>query len=144
MLAVAAIVAFLTVVRTEYASLLLAFFVAAVFPDLDSKNSTVRRSASIIVPAILSFFAVFETNANMETRASAGIIVLLASYMLIESLPLSHRGRRSLHRTLPMLLVSAAVGFVVWAMFKAPDIWLLFMAALLGYATHMASDKLLN
>ncbi|MBI4177184.1 MAG: metal-dependent hydrolase [Candidatus Aenigmarchaeota archaeon] len=143
-LAVAAVIVILAVAQPQYASLLLAFLAAAVFPDVDSKNSTVRRSVSMFVPAVLSFFAVFNTDASVEARVSAGVVTLFAAHIAMGSLPLSHRGRHSLHRMLPMLLVSAAIGAAVWMVFKIPGIWMLVLAALLGYATHMAADRLLN
>ena len=160
-LATAAIFLVLLFGATQYASLMLAFFIANVFPDIDSKNSTVRKNASIIIPALLSFFVVLNLNSDasfalqnccsfpdgklaLSTRIFAGLIALFASHVTITSLPLSHRGKKSLHSKLFMLLFSALLGTVVWTVFKTPDLWTLIAASMLGYATHMAADKLFN
>ncbi|MBI4167491.1 MAG: metal-dependent hydrolase [Candidatus Aenigmarchaeota archaeon] len=128
----------------QYASMMLAFFMASVFPDIDSKNSTVRKNASITIPAILSLFVVFNPDLDLQTRIFAGMVALFASHIAIESLPLSHRGKRSLHTTPLMLIFSVLIGIAVWMTFRTPNLWQLIVAALLGYATHMTADKLFN
>ena len=144
MLALFAVFLILLVSAPQNASLLLAFFISSVFPDLDSKNSTVRKTASIIMPAILSFFVVFNSNSDLQTGVFAGLVALFASHLLINNLPLSHRGKNSLHRKSPMLLFSLFIGVLVWLMFRNSDLWQIISASLLGYAVHMATDRLFN
>lgn len=126
----------------KYAPLLLVFFMAAVFPDLDSKNSTVRKTLSMVIPAALSFFVVLKYGQDLPTRISAGLVAFFASRMAMAALPLSHRGKRSLHRPFLMLPVSVLLGLAVWIAFKTPDLWQLMAAALLGYATHIIADRM--
>ncbi|MBI1972015.1 MAG: hypothetical protein HYS53_01815 [Candidatus Aenigmarchaeota archaeon] len=134
----------LLAVEPQYAYLLLAFFIASVFPDMDSRNSTVRKAASTVIPAVLSFFVVFSLGPDFLTKAFAGLVTLFASYFLINALPLSHRGKKSLHRRPVMLVFSLFLGSGIWIASKAQDLWPLVAASLLGYAVHMITDKLFN
>ena len=142
--AATAIFTILLLAEPRYAAFFLAFFIASVFPDLDSKNSTVRKSASLILPAALSFFTVFNFNSDLTTRILAGLIVLFASHMAIVALPLSHRGKRSLHRKLFLLLFSAVIGIAVWWVFGKTSLLPIIISAMLGYATHIVADKMFS
>ncbi len=143
-LAIFVLLLILTPDKPQYASILTAFFISAVFPDIDSKNSAVRKTATLVAPSAISFFVVITINSDLYTRIFAGIIVFFSAHILINTLPLSHRGRRSMHRKSVMLVFSAFFGFAVWTVFKTPDLQWLIAASLLGYSVHMASDKIFN
>ena len=144
LLAISALILLLTPNEPQYASMLLAFFVSSVFPDIDSRNSSVRKTATLVAPSAVSFFVVLTVDSGMYTRILAGIITFFAAYILINELPLSHRGRRSMHRKSVMLVFSAFIGFAVWKMFGTPDLQWLVAASLLGYSVHMISDEIFN
>ncbi len=126
----------------DYATLLLAFFIASVIPDFDSKNSKVRKTASMLIPAAAAFFVVL--GADTETRILSGLIAFSAAHIILKSLPFSHRGRRSLHRAPIMIVLSVSVGSAVWLVFGSPEPWKIVTASLLGYVSHIAADKLFN
>ncbi len=117
---------------------------ASVFPDIDSKNSAVRKNASIIVPAVLSLSVVFNPGLDLQTRIFAGMVTFFASHITIASLPLSHRGKRSLHTAPLMLVFSVLIGIAVWMTFRTPELWQLVVVALLGYTAHMTADRFFN
>ncbi len=142
MLSLAAIIVLLFVNTPDYAALLLAFFAASVIPDIDSKNSKVRKTASVLIPAAVAFLVVL--GADTETRIISGLIAFSAAHIILQSLPISHRGRKSLHRIPVMVMLSVFIGSAVWLVFGSPELWKTVTASLLGCMSHIAADKLLN
>ncbi len=131
-------------VTPGYSVLFTTFFVSSLAPDLDSKNSTTRKSVALIIPALAAFFTVLGIASNVETRILAGISVFFAARAAINSLPLSHRGTKSLHSKKMAILVPLLITAAAWFAFRTPEIWKIATASFAGYASHIAADKALN
>ncbi|MFH0889522.1 MAG: hypothetical protein V1836_00050 [Candidatus Aenigmatarchaeota archaeon] len=143
-IAVIAVALLLLNVMPDYSVLFLSFLISSLIPDLDSKNSTIRKNAAMIIPAAMSFFVVLNTPTNMETRVLGGVAVFFAAHIAINSLPLAHRGARSLHRAKPAIMLPIMLGMIVWLLFRTPEPWKIITASFLGYASHIAADKVMN
>lgn len=97
---------------------------------------------SLVIPAALSFFVVLSVNADLSARILSGFAALFASRAAIDALPLSHRGKKSLHNKQFLFVFSVAIGFSVWWFSGRTNLPALIAAAALGYAVHMAADRL--
>ncbi len=128
----------------DNAVLLLAFFIASVVPDMDSKNSLVRKTASMLIPSVVAFLVAVNVNTNAEARVASGLVTLFAAHVIIQALPASHRGRKSLHRIPVMILLPVFIGSSVWFVFGSPELWKVVAASFLGCVSHMTADKLLK
>ena len=111
----------------------------ALLPDLDHPRSLMRNVLGMFCSLLvgLIFFVSMET--ALETRLASSVIMFLIVFILFRRLPLSHRGRRSLHKwKLGILVFLLCAGIFL---LTGLNIYLSsFM--LIGYWLHLGLDRL--
>jgi hypothetical protein len=117
--------------------LTLSFFSMA--PDVDHPKSVMRKVAFILLMYFLVVFVILQAATGSFEKVVMISAASFASYYFYKNLPLTHRGKRSLHRwrytiitTLGFSLALAASGVTV----------VLGIFAAIGYALHLALDKI--
>lgn len=117
------------------------FLLAGIAPDFDDRQSIVHKISMIMLPLALSFIVAMQVMQDDATRFVAAVVTFAASAIIINRIPLSHRGKRSLHQW--WLAGPAGLGGMAVAAGLAGSAEA-FAAAALGYLSHLVVDKLFN
>ncbi|MCK5022952.1 MAG: metal-dependent hydrolase [Candidatus Aenigmarchaeota archaeon] len=119
------------------AILLLIF--ASLLPDIDHPKSIIRKIFFIAVFYSSMVFIVLSTDFGIEAKVVILGMVLVLCYYLFKNLPLSHRGKKSLHMWRYVFIVGmiAAVLFAIWNINISFALFII-----IGYASHMLADKI--
>lgn len=118
---------------------LMVFLFFGVLPDLDHPKSLVRQLLTVFCALLLSVAVFIRASEGLELRLASSLIVFALVFLLFRYLPLSHRGKRSLHKWgigLGLFLVCVVLFL---ALGLSPY---LSLFALLGYWLHLGLDRL--
>lgn len=118
-----------------------AFLLSSLAPDLDSRNSKIRRYASLTAALAPALFVSVTLDADTVVRLASSVITFASFYVLFSNAPTSHRGKKSLHRVGAAVAVSALIGFLFW-FFMGQEFLQITIASFAGYGSHLAIDLL--
>ncbi len=120
-----------------------AFLLSSLAPDLDSRNSKIRKYASVAAALVPALFVVATLDADTAVRLASSVITFASFYVAFSNAPTSHRGKKSLHRVGAAVAVSALIGFLFW-FFMGQEFLPITIASFAGYGSHLAIDLLLK
>ena len=119
------------------ALLVLVFF--SMLPDVDHPKSVIRKVVFIIIFYLMMLFVVIELAIDIPTKTAIMLIYVAITYYFYKNLPLSHRGKRSLHLwRYPFIFAGL---FLVFSVAAGMNISLCLFV-LIGYGLHLLSDRI--
>lgn len=118
-----------------------AFLLSSLLPDLDSRNSKIRKYASSAAALLPALFVAATLDADTAVRLVSSVITFSSFYVAFSNASTSHRGKKSLHRIGAAAAVSAAIGVLFW-FFTGQEFLPIAIASLAGYGSHLAIDML--
>jgi hypothetical protein len=119
------------------AFILLAF--SSILPDLDHPKSFVRSLALAFSVYLAAWFVVFQLLADIQTKIVIIAVIAILAYAGHRHIPISHRGKKSLHRWGVLVLV-AMISIVLFALAKINISLVSFI--IVGYGLHLISDRI--
>ncbi len=112
---------------------------SSLLPDLDHPKSVIRKAVFLLVFYFLALFIVIGLNLTLEMKILILIITLILTYYLYKSIPLRHRGKRSLHLW-RYVLIFPLISLALSALANINISFALFI--IVGYGSHLISDKI--
>ena len=85
------------------------------------------------------WFVIFQLVADVQTKITVIAMVAVLAYTGHKHIPISHRGKRSLHRW-GVLVMVAMISAVLLALAKINISLVSFI--IVGYASHLLADKI--
>ncbi len=118
-----------------------AFLLSSLLPDLDSRNSKIRKYASLAAALVPALFVSATLDSDTAVRIISSVITFASFYVVFSNAPTSHRGKKSLHRVGAAAAVSALIGLLFW-FFMGQEFLPVAIASFAGYGSHLAIDLL--
>ncbi|MFH1105616.1 MAG: metal-dependent hydrolase [Candidatus Aenigmatarchaeota archaeon] len=141
---VAAIALFLALLQNSSLGVAFAIFLlSSLVPDLDSKNSKIRKYASVAAAVVPALFVAVTLDADTAVRIASSVITFGSFYVMLSNAPTSHRGRKSLHNLGAGAAVSAVLGYLSW-FFAGQEFITAAVLSFSGYSAHLAIDWIFN
>ncbi len=111
---------------------------ASILPDFDHPKSVIRETLSIFAGffTLILFLMLFEI--ELVFRLIGGSLSGILVYALLKTMPLRHRGKRSLHQWSVCFLLAGICAVVFFFLGIAFE-FLPFI--FVGYAVHLLTDK---
>jgi len=132
------LVLFLGLQLTSSLAALILLAISSILPDFDHPKSVIRETLAILSGFFTLSLILLIFEVEPVIKLVAGTVSGIAIYILIKTIPLRHRGKRSLHQWSVCFLLLGICAVVFFFL----DIGFRYLPFIfVGYSVHLLTDK---